>query len=387
MESVAEDLVDATDSCRRANVKEEEKGPVMQIRKISLYDTRLPLKVPYASAIATLDCFSSLFARIENEEGIVGVGECSAVSGYSPETPAQAWAFAQKAAQQIVGKCAHFAREWLAAFHSRFPFTNTAFLCALEELESGSLLQPLPEAARFPLVGIVNPGKGEPLPAHVEQRLAEKYTTLKVKVGKHVGEDIEKVRLIQAAVAGRAKIRLDANQGYCYADALKFVNAIDPAGVELFEQPFAPAAWADMARLSKVSPLPLMLDESIYGMEEIQLAAEHSCADYLKFKLMKSSSGAAMRKEIASAQSNGMAVIVGNGIASDLGCFQETVVAIRCGVSTAGEQNGFLKPIESILENPLTFRDGYINLPAGYRPRLDWDVVEKYTVNSFVIEA
>lgn len=65
------------------------------------------------------------------------------------------------------------------------------------------------------------------------------FESLKIKVGKDIGLDIERVKAIHAAVEGRALLRLDANQGWTAKQAVYAMNVLENAGVvlELLEQP------------------------------------------------------------------------------------------------------------------------------------------------------
>jgi hypothetical protein len=68
-----------------------------------------------------------------------------------------------------------------------------------------------------------------------------------------------------------------------------FRTSLPHEHIELFEQPFKEGNWEDMKRLAKISPIPLMLDESIYDMNDIEKVIQLECADYIKLKLMNSS--------------------------------------------------------------------------------------------------
>ena len=65
------------------------------------------------------------------------------------------------------------------------------------------------------------------------------FESLKIKVGKDIGVDIERTKAIHAAVEGRALLRLDANQGWTAKQAVHAINAMEDAGIvlELVEQP------------------------------------------------------------------------------------------------------------------------------------------------------
>jgi hypothetical protein len=65
-----------------------------------------------------------------------------------------------------------------------------------------------------------------------------------------------------------------------------------------------------------------------------------------------------------------MEPVLGNGVASDPGCWMEACVARRF-VRTAGEMNGFLRQREPLASNPIKVEGGKMRLPAGYRLALD----------------
>src|SRR3546814_3453196 len=67
---------------------------------------------------------------------------------------------------------------------------------------------------------------------HIDKMVADSlsavdrgFESLKIKVGKDIGVDIERVRAIYAAVEGRALLRLDANQGWTAKQAVYAMQA------------------------------------------------------------------------------------------------------------------------------------------------------------------
>lgn len=342
------------------------------ITAVDVYDLRLPLAVPYGNSMGVLTHFTTLLAVLYDENGTCGVGEATpAQPGYQHESPESIWQFLCDHAREALGLNAHEAIAAFRPFQKAYPFACTALITAAEELSNLELLQPPQQEMRFELVGIVNPPKGMPLEEHLEQRIAQGYRTLKVKIGFGVEQDIQKVKRIAACCAGRVKLRLDANQAYSFDDAVHLMRHVDPAEIELLEQPFDVDQWEQMQRLSRVATLPLMLDESIYGIEEVRRAGELGCAKYIKFKLMKSASAADMAEQIQAARSYGIQPLIGNGVAADVGCYHETLIGARCGVTAAGEQNGYLKPTAGLFVQPLEFEQGQMVIPTGYRRALN----------------
>ncbi len=119
-----------------------------------------------------------------------------------------------------------------------------------------------------------------------------------------------------------------------------------------------------------MSPVPMMLDESIYGLSDIERAAALGAARYIKLKLMKMGSLERLAQGIARIRELGMEPVLGNGVAGEVGCWMEACVA-RTLIANAGEMNGFLKPVTRLLQVPVPFADGALLLDAGCAPRLD----------------
>jgi len=234
------------------------------------------------------------------------------------------------------------------------------------------------------MVGILQANEPEAIRKELEDFIGQRYDTIKIKVGFDVDKDIEKVTLAQRIIRGRAQVRADANQGYIFAQAKKFVQSLDPGGIEFLEQPFKEDAWEAMVELAGISPLPLGLDESIYGMAAVEKAKKLGCARFVKFKIMKMGSAEALTRAIDASREFGLEVILGNGAAGEISCYQEALVAARMKTRT-GEMNGFLKQKESILTDGLKTEGGKILLRPGYRLRLDPRKVEKFAADQLIL--
>ena len=68
-------------------------------------------------------------------------------------------------------------------------------------------------------------------------------TILKVKLGKDAKIDIERIKQIREAVGNEMKIRVDANQGWNFDDAVFALQAIGKYDIEFCEQPMR--TWYD----------------------------------------------------------------------------------------------------------------------------------------------
>ena len=160
-------------------------------------------------------------------------------------------------------------------------------------------------------------------------------------------------------------MRLDANRAYSEADGRRFAASLDPSGIELFEQPCHSDDWDANASVAKVSAVPIMLDEPICGLDDIERAAEMENVGYCKLKLKQFGSLDELKcGELELVRELGMEPVLGDGTSCEVQCWMEGCVA-RSIIRNAGEFNGFLKPKVRLFAEPLRFNAGDLVLPAA----------------------
>ena len=350
-----------------------------RIERVDVRRLAVPLTRPYKLAFGPVTQYDTILVDITGDDGLHGFGEATLLTGYTDETIDDSERLAYDMAARLPGTAPAEAFDRARMLGARAPFVATAFHTALDMASGHSLLAPA-EQMRVPILGLLQ-GDGEAQLREAFERLrADGYRTVKVKVGFDVEADLRTLASVQNAVAGHAAIRVDANQGYTAAQAVAFIRGADPAGVELFEQPCAAGDWDAHARAAEAAAargFPLMLDESIYGMPDIERAArEHACA-FVKVKLMKLIGIDALAAAIERIRALGMTPVLGNGVACDVSCWMEACVAAR-HIDNAGEMNGFLKADRMLFARPLAFDHGDIIVEPG-APALDDDAVAFHT--------
>ena len=352
----------------------------MTLRAVELNLLKLPLNVPYHLAFGDVTDFDTMVVEALDYDGRAGYGEATLYAAYGGETVEEAWSFSRALAEDLVGRTTADAKETAAGSLHDHPFSVTAFTAAIEMLEGHSILSPAREI-RVPLVGPINATDHDAIPGQVERLLADGYGTLKVKVGFDVDDDLARLQVIQEAVAGRAALRLDGNQGYSREDGCRFAAEADAEGIELFEQPCAADDWAAAEAVAKVARVPMMLDESIFGLEDIERAADLGIASFIKLKLLKMGGLDRLADALTLISARGMEPVLGNGVASDIACWMEALVAVK-HIRNAGEFNGFLRPVSTILVEPLRVDSGAMVLTPNFVPELDRDAIAALSVAS-----
>jgi L-alanine-DL-glutamate epimerase-like enolase superfamily enzyme len=334
---------------------------------------RLPLIRPYVLSYRTFTEFEPIIVEARDTDGRIGWGEGHISPGSSSETREGGWVFCREHAAALVGKDTTTAKAIITANMGASKVAATALLTAIEMLEGHPLLQ-VDREARLPLLTPFNSSAPREIAEEVEGRLEDGFRTFKIKVGKNADDDGRRVKTIQQAIGGRATIRLDANRAYSEAEACRFAAALDPSGIELFEQPCNSEDWEANAKVASVSPVPIMLDEPICSLADVQRAGDIENVGFCKLKLKRFGGLDLVREALDAVRAHGMEPVLGDGLGIELGCWMEGCVA-RVTIRNAGEFNGFLKPKVRLFAKPLQFTAGELVLPLGFRPQIDRDVL------------
>lgn len=351
----------------------------MKIDEIKLRLLRVGLTQPYKLSFGTVEGFDTLLVEVMLSDGQRGIGEATILTGYTDETLEQCWTAAREIAPNTVHLDASVARLRVLNWVATNPFTATAFATAFDMAFKHPTLSN--EECRVPILGVINTTDIRNVDAEVERLLASGYRTLKVKVGWEVNDDLRRVQRVQRAIAGtNFRIRIDANQGYSPADGVKFASELAPDGVELFEQPCHADDWDAAVAVMRVATVPMMLDESIYKMTDVEKAAQLGAADVIKLKLMKLGNIDRLEQALDRITVLGMRSVLGDGVATEIGCWMEACVSGKRQLQAAGEMNGFLKQKRSTLKQTLRIEGGCIVIPRNFVPELDLDAIKPLLV-------
>jgi L-alanine-DL-glutamate epimerase-like enolase superfamily enzyme len=346
------------------------------VQAVTVMRASLPLDRAYPVAMATITNLDAILAKIEADDGSVGWGEVTIIPGYTHETVESGLALCLAQAPRLLRKRVMQGKRQLLPYVATEPHAVSALMTALEMLERHPLLVP-DKTQRIEVLAPVRGLETTKIPEEVVSLIDKGHRTLKVKVGfKSVEEDLARLRMIANAAAGAAKLRVDANQGYTKEQGSRFAQELDPAVVELFEQPCNKHDWDSNAAVAAVSNVPVMLDESVYNFADIQRAAGIEGVGYIKIEMEKFGGVEMAKTGLEMIRACGMIPVAGNGAASDISSWMEACTA-RLTVDVPCEMHGFLKLRTPLLEDRLPFLDGAIVLAPGYFPRVDEGAVER----------
>lgn len=251
---------------------------------------------PFTIATGTMHYAQNIFIRVHTDTGLYGVGECSAFPMIVGETQATCFEMAKDFAALWKNKNAAALEERLQELHSYTAFNATiksAFDMALYDLAAKAAGQPLyrflggnkKELETDLTIGIDTPGN---MATKALDFVKRGVRIIKIKLGKNAREDVERVRRIREAAGPSIGLRIDANQGWSYEDALFALTAMGPYNIQFCEQPMR--FWDDdkLPALVKQSPIKIMADESVFSHYDAKRIIAAGACDYVNIKFAKS---------------------------------------------------------------------------------------------------
>ena len=267
----------------------------MTITHTDIWKFSIPMH-PFTIATGTMHFAQNIFIRVYLENGMFGVGECSAFPMITGETQATCFEMAKEFASLWKGKDVLNIPERLKDLDDFTAFNSTiksAFDMALFDIAAKIANKPLyayfgggvKQMETDLTIGIDKPAL---MAQKAKEFVAKGVRIIKIKLGKKAGEDIERIKLIREAAGASVKLRIDANQGWNYDDAVQVLNAIARYDIEFCEQPMR--HWDDhlLPALRKAVPIKIMADESVYDHRDAERLMAAEACDYVNIKLAKS---------------------------------------------------------------------------------------------------
>jgi L-alanine-DL-glutamate epimerase-like enolase superfamily enzyme len=188
------------------------------------------------------------------------------------------------------------------------------------------------------------------------QAAAAGFSCVKLKVG--VGDDAGRVAAARAAGGPQLELRLDANGAWEVEEAVRTIEALAPAGLELVEEPVH--GTRALREVRDRVPVRIAMDET--GDEPGAVAS--GAADAVCLKVARRGGISGLLATAALAQATGAEVYLAStfdgplGIAAAVHCAAALRVQAPCGLAT-------LSLLDLPVPGALQVRDGAIPVPAG----------------------
>jgi o-succinylbenzoate synthase len=219
---------------------------------------------------------------LEDQAGRVGWGEATPFAALGCEAPALAFSWLQGQLDRLSGQRVADALHELPAASQAPPAARCGLEMALLDLLAKQSCLPLAnylhsQAASSVRVQANLGALCEVAPSAIAQCAEAGYRCVKLKVAlAPVAAELARLREIAACLPPAMQLRLDANEGWTAVEASRFVNGLEGLPVKLLEDPLHCSEREALARLSRISPTPLGLDQSFDPLQLAQLFSTHN---------------------------------------------------------------------------------------------------------------
>lgn len=335
----------------------------MKITGLSVGEIRIPLRVPFRTALRSVTHVEDVALRLETDAGLFGYGEAPPVTAVTGETKAtilRTWK--ETLAPALVGRKVEPS---LSRIIQECCPENTAAKAAVET----ALYDLLGKEANLPLYRLlggkqrtlttditvsVNPP--ESMAADTVEAVKRGASILKIKVGENPALDLERLQAVRNAAGPGILLRVDANQAWSPEEAIRLIREMAPLGLELVEQPVAKTDLEGLKRVTENVTVPILADEAVFGPEEAERVLGLNAAEMVNMKLAKCGGIRRGMEILRIAEKYGKGCMVG--------CMLEGPV----GVTTAAHL-ALASPAATVidLDPPLLCKPGFFPGGAFYR--------------------
>lgn len=270
----------------------------MRIERITVGEIKVPLKVPFKTALRTVNDVHDLVLIVQTDTGLKGFGEAPATAVITGDVLGSMRAALALIAPRLIGCDLQDFNALLRTVHQsviHHSSLKAALEIALYDLRAQAFGVPLYQllgggVPRLKTDVTISVNDTATMVQDCRRAVAEGFDALKVKVGgKTWREDVASVLEIHRAVGPDVALRLDANQGWSPKHAVQVIQALEAQGIvlELVEQPVKAGDVAGLQFVTNHTLTPILADEAVFSVEDALHILATGSADIINIKLMK----------------------------------------------------------------------------------------------------
>jgi o-succinylbenzoate synthase len=332
--------------------------------ELELSRVEVRMRAPFVSGTGSLSARELLLVRVKGADGASGFGEAAPLPSYDGVSLEETTAAVEdcRAALRAADGSASERAALLAECARRavLPQAIAAIDLALWDLAARRAGVPVwrllgAESAEPVVVNwtIASPDRAGAAREAAEARAAG-FGCVKVKVG--TGDDAGRIAAVRAAAGPEMLIRLDANGVWSVPEAVRWLEVLEPAGIELCEEPGS--GLDAIEAVASAASVPIAVDESAASPG----ALERRRCRAICLKIARCGGITGLLESAARARAAGYEIYLAStldgplGIAAALHAAAVLAPDRPCGLATL--------PLFAGRGDPLPPRNGRIALPA-----------------------
>jgi D-galactarolactone cycloisomerase len=376
-------------------------NPKLKITSVKSYLLRAKLKQPFGASVSVpLDKYrEALLVKIETDEGLVGWGETSPISG------AQGTIDDHLGPRMIGRNPLEYRQLWRALWGPNFgnALAVGAIETALNDLRGKALNMPVAELFggrlrdRVPVyVSALNYVADREIeveyPEVAAAMVADGHKAIKMRLGRYsVAREAPVAAKVREVVGPDVKLMADGNAAYTMGNAIRMGHVLHELNYEFFEEPLPQSPhYAAYEELRRKLPLPLAAGEALDSRATAKELIDRRCMDIIQ-------------PDLSLCGGLGEALFIAEMAAlSGIRCLPhcwggDIIIAASAHLLSlvADPHWGFPTdtPLlevdkgenpwrDGLAKNPLKLRDGFITVPKkpGLGIEVDEEVVRRYAV-------
>lgn len=305
------------------------------IESLEYYRLQIPMSRVFRTSLGETSKYSGFIVRIRTDDGLEGWGEAKPSRSITGETEGSTASTLDMLGPMLKGK-EETSTELIWEIMERTVEGNygakSAVDIALWDIMGKRTGQPICRLLGGYRESVttsftVDLGSMDEAESQITEYLGMGIDTLKIKLGKGLREDYDRVKKARQMAGDGPIIYVDFNQSYTPKKALELSESVHKFEIEFLEQPVKAKDLNGLKYVRDRSSIPVMADESVHGPEDAVRIIRMEAADMLNMKLVKAGGITRGKRLIEVAEAAGLPTMIG--------CTVETKIGITAGAHLA----------------------------------------------------
>jgi muconate cycloisomerase len=243
----------------------------------------------------------------------------------------------------------------------------------------GRAVDQIPLAAIVPLMDV------KPMVEFAKEFRRAGVQTLRIKLGDSIEEDTLIMKSLREALGDGVRLRVDYNQAYTPADAVRAIKAIETFGVDVAEQPVGATDPLGMAYVQKRVATPLMAHEGCFSLSDVMVLIELGAVGVVGINAERPGGVTHALRAIDYAAQHGLSALIHNqslGIGSAMQIHLAAAKHHSLGHDT--DLFGHIMMEDDLIKEPIDYSAGTAKVPVGpgWGIDLDEDALDRYATGA-----